>query len=74
MKFFIASAMVVTATFASYSVYNLQDTKQLPDIVLANVEALAQNEDDGNWYFVGESNTCLTDAQGTILGTKYIVK
>lgn len=42
--------MAVAATlFAGYSAYNTQNSNELSDIALANVEALANNEgSDGN--------------------------
>lgn len=44
MKLFIASAIVAIATFTSYNVYYSQSKKQLSDIALANLEALASGE------------------------------
>ena len=50
---------VAAALFAGYSAYNSQNSNELTDIALANVEALADdtNEDsDGNWVICYSSS------------------
>lgn len=71
MKKFILSVVAVAA-FASYNVYrsNNNETEGMSDTMLANVEALAQNEGN-DWYCVGEFFTCLLDEHGRIYGKKY---
>lgn len=75
-KNFIKSTMIaVVAIFAGYNVYQSNvNTIEMSDIMLANVEALAQNEGSDNWYCVGEFFTCLLDEQGRIYGEKHYIK
>ena len=54
-------------------VNNEENNEEMSDIVLENVEALAQDE-SGDWYCVGEFYTCLLDEQGRIYGKKYNLK
>ena len=44
----IFSTMVVVALFAGYSAYNEQNSNELSDVALANVEAFAGDNESGN--------------------------
>lgn len=79
MKKKILGIMVVTAIaiFAGYNVYISQDSVNLSDLVLANVDALAQQGESGDSkvYCSGNSGTCLKifDANGSyeVAGIKF---
>ena len=45
-KFFATLIVAVVATFAGYNIYQSQRTVTMSDLALANVEALANGEDD----------------------------
>ena len=44
MKKLFGTMVVAAAMFASYSAYDAQNERRLSDTVLANIEALANNE------------------------------
>ena len=54
------------------NVFNAQKSEVLSDTVLANVEALA-DEDDGNWYCVGDVDVCFEDDKGILKGKHYTI-
>ena len=60
-------AVVATALFLKANSGTLKD---MSDIALANVEALAQSE-SWDWYCVGDLDICLKDEIGIILGKKF---
>lgn len=47
--FFIFTLVVVIAIAAIYNVYTLQNKVRVSDLILTNVEALANNESDFGW-------------------------
>lgn len=60
------------ATMAGYGVYTNQKTDAMSDLVLANVEALAQDESGGNVYCCGNYGTCmLILGGGEVKGIKF---
>ena len=71
-KNIIKSIMVAVFTiFAGYNVYLANaNNNVLTDTMLANVEALAQNE-SWDWYCVGDLDICLKDEIGIIFGKKF---
>lgn len=74
-KNIIRNTLIATiAIVAGFNVYQSNvNNEEMADIVLENVEALAQDE-SGDWYCVGEFYTCLLDEQGRIYGKKYNLK
>lgn len=60
-------AVVATALFLKANSGTLKD---MSDIALANVEALAQSE-SWDWYCVGDLDICLKDEIGIIFGKKF---
>ena len=52
MKKIFSTVAIVAALFAGYSAYNAQNSNELSDIALANVEALAGSDEgasSNNW-------------------------
>lgn len=74
-KNIIRNTLIATiAIVAGFNVYQSNvNNEEMSDMVLENVEALAQDE-SGDWYCVGEFYTCLLDEQGRIYGKKYNLK
>jgi len=79
MKKKLLGMMIVAAIaiFASYNIYISRDSVKLSDLVLANVDALAQQGESGDSkiYCCGNSGTCMKifDANGSyeIAGIKF---
>ena len=72
----IKSIMVaVFAIFAGYNVYQANvKTEELSDIMMANVEALAQNENNKNYDCIPpyDKYTCSYEGSIKLPGIKYI--
>jgi hypothetical protein len=64
--------VAVIVTVVGLCVFNTQKSEGLSDVALANVEALA-NDDEDNWYCVGEADTCIEDDKGKLKGKKYTI-
>lgn len=63
-KFVLIAIMVLLFTFMGYNVYTGQRLRTLSDVALANVEALAEEEDaDNKTWQVGEK-TITTSSPG----------
>ena len=60
------------ALVSGINVFTAQKSEVLSDTVLANVEALA-DEDDGNWYCVGDVDVCFEDDKGILKGKHYTI-
>ena len=60
------------ALVSGINVFNAQKSETLSDVALANVEALA-NDDDGNWYCVGDVDICYEDKEGKLKGKHYTI-
>ena len=60
------------ALVSGINVFNAQKSETLSDVALANVEALA-NDDDGNWYCVGDVDICYEDKEGKLIGKHYTI-
>ena len=58
MKKIFSIVAVEAALFAGYSTYSGQNTNKLTDVVLANVEALANGSDDNEFKCVMEKASC----------------
>lgn len=63
---------VAAALFAGYSAYNSQNSNELTDIALANVEALSGPENDKGFYVIQKYAICkmakITAVDGDIAG------
>lgn len=79
-NFFAAMIAVVVAAFASYNMYQSQNTVALSDLALANVEALANDSETGKdrkciqiFEFVYDQEMCNTNPvrYSTRSGTSY---
>lgn len=76
MKKIFSTMVVAAALFAGYSTYNAQNSNELTDVALANVEALASAGDDNgcpanhvpNHYLTvkTETHTLQSDSDGKI--------
>lgn len=64
MKKIFSTMAVAAALFASYSTYNAQNSNELSDVALANLEALADNQESSNMIFKW-SNYIDCDGWGT---------
>ena len=53
-----------------YNVYETQREEPMSEIALANVDALAG---DDNWYCVGDYSICYMDMLGTIYGVYHTI-
>lgn len=73
MKKMIKIAFVAAfAAIAGYGVYTNQKTDAMSDLLMANVEALAQGESGGNVYCCGNYGTCmLILGGGEVKGIKF---
>lgn len=67
----IAFVMTV-AMVGGINVFNAQKFETLSNVALANVEALADDNDD-NWYCTGDDGVCLEDEKGVIKGKKHTI-
>lgn len=67
-----ATLVVAFVGVGGYNVYSSRNAEVISERVLANVDALASDNDD-DWYCVGESKVCLKDDQGVIHGKKYVL-
>ena len=65
-------AFFMAVAFMSYNVLQRKDRKVMSDLLLANVEALAQGESGGNVYCCGNYGTCmLILGGGEVKGIKF---
>ena len=73
MKKMIKIAFVAAfAAIAGYGVYTNQRADAMSDLLMANVEALAQGESGGNVYCCGNYGTCmLILGGGEVKGIKF---
>ena len=71
-RFIKAAFVAAIAMIGAINVFNANKTETLSDIALANVEALA-NDDDGNWYCVGDVDICYEDKEGKLKGKHYTI-
>ena len=75
-KNIIKSAMIaVVAIFAGYNMYQSNmNSKNLSDVMLANVEALAQDENNKNYDCIPpyDKYTCSYEGNLKLPGIKYI--
>lgn len=58
MKKLFSIVAVAAALFAGYSGYSGQNSNELADVALANVEALANGSDDNEFKCVMEKASC----------------
>lgn len=60
MKKVFSTMVVAAAMFASYSAYDAQNERELSDAVLANVEALADDENGSScrWERLKDAQGC----------------
>lgn len=58
-KFFATLIVAVIAIFASYNIYQSQNTVSLSDLALVNVEALADSESSTNDCIYDPSQNCI---------------
>ncbi|MEL5893777.1 NVEALA domain-containing protein [Bacteroides sp. GD17] len=61
MKLFAILMVAVVATFAGYNLYQSQRMETMSDLMLANVEALADNESADDYDRVDKITTDYTD-------------
>lgn len=64
--------VAVFTLVGGYNVYSFHNLEVVSELVRANVDALASDNND-DWYCVGETKVCLKDDQGTIHGKKYVL-